>query len=275
MPPARRCCVAWSTRADPTGGQRRARGAHRRRDGRARVRPRGAAVRPMCCATCRPSCGPVSSTPWLQPDSHHQPRTRLRRRPERDDSRRVARGAGRPAARQAVVSAQRARRPRRPRPRCRSCRSWSTRSGREEASAGAAAPEWLALRGAVHQVLASRGSRIALYDLRETLERLVVSSAGVVPVGAAHHRRSRLPRAAGRGVRARARTGDLVAAAAGVGVPGDHDAREADGAERGGEEGAGEVAGNALVMSPPRLVPLTLEKVRSMTPNHSTHTAAD
>ena len=29
---------------------------------------------------------------------------------------------------------------------------------------------WLALRGALHQVLALRGSRVALYDLRETLE---------------------------------------------------------------------------------------------------------
>ena len=40
-----------------------------------------------------------------------------------------------------------------------------------ETVAGAEGPEWLALRGAVHQLLASRGSRIALYDLRETLER--------------------------------------------------------------------------------------------------------
>ncbi len=42
---------------------------------------------------------------------------------------------------------------------------------RAEASAGPQSPEWLALRGSVHQLLASRGSRIALYDLRETLER--------------------------------------------------------------------------------------------------------
>jgi len=40
-----------------------------------------------------------------------------------------------------------------------------------EGGAGPQAAEWLALRGAVHQVLATRGSRIALYDLRETLER--------------------------------------------------------------------------------------------------------
>jgi hypothetical protein len=30
-------------------------------------------------------------------------------------------------------------------------------------------PEWLAVRGAVHQALALRGSRVALYDLRETV----------------------------------------------------------------------------------------------------------
>lgn len=38
---------------------------------------------------------------------------------------------------------------------------------------------WMAVRGQVHQHLAARGSRIALYDLRETLERL----RGPVPVG--------------------------------------------------------------------------------------------
>jgi HEAT repeat protein len=31
--------------------------------------------------------------------------------------------------------------------------------------------QWIAARGAVHQILAERGSRVALYDLRETLER--------------------------------------------------------------------------------------------------------
>jgi HEAT repeat protein len=35
----------------------------------------------------------------------------------------------------------------------------------------AVAQKWLAVRGALHQALALRGSRIALYDLRETLER--------------------------------------------------------------------------------------------------------
>jgi hypothetical protein len=33
------------------------------------------------------------------------------------------------------------------------------------------AAEWLAVRGAIHQALALRGSRITLYDLRETFER--------------------------------------------------------------------------------------------------------
>jgi hypothetical protein len=41
----------------------------------------------------------------------------------------------------------------------------------------AAALEWLGLRGAIHQALALRGSRIALYDVRETFER----SAGSLP----------------------------------------------------------------------------------------------
>jgi hypothetical protein len=35
----------------------------------------------------------------------------------------------------------------------------------------AVAKHWLAVRGALHQALALRGSRIALYDLRETLDR--------------------------------------------------------------------------------------------------------
>ena len=43
--------------------------------------------------------------------------------------------------------------------------------GRRRRRPAPQAPEWLALRGSVHQLLASRGSRIALYDLRETLER--------------------------------------------------------------------------------------------------------
>jgi hypothetical protein len=35
----------------------------------------------------------------------------------------------------------------------------------------AVAREWLTVRGALHQALALRGSRIALYDLRDTFER--------------------------------------------------------------------------------------------------------
>jgi hypothetical protein len=45
-------------------------------------------------------------------------------------------------------------------------------SAREaQASSPAAAREWVALRGAIHQALALRGSRIALYDLRDTFAR--------------------------------------------------------------------------------------------------------
>jgi len=47
---------------------------------------------------------------------------------------------------------------------------------RESASAGG--DEWQALRGALHQALAVRGSRIALYDLRET----VAATSAPLPV---------------------------------------------------------------------------------------------
>jgi hypothetical protein len=51
-------------------------------------------------------------------------------------------------------------------------------SAREQQASGpAAAREWLALRGAIHQALALRGSRIALYDLRDAFER----AAGALP----------------------------------------------------------------------------------------------
>ena len=52
-------------------------------------------------------------------------------------------------------------------------RSRERQGGRETADA------WMAVRGLVHQHLAARGSRIALYDLRETLER----ARGPIPVG--------------------------------------------------------------------------------------------
>jgi hypothetical protein len=41
----------------------------------------------------------------------------------------------------------------------------------ERTAARKQSQEWLAVRGALHQALALRGSRIALYDLRETFER--------------------------------------------------------------------------------------------------------
>jgi hypothetical protein len=40
--------------------------------------------------------------------------------------------------------------------------------------------EWMAVRGQLHQVMAERGSRLALYDVRETLER---AGAAILPVG--------------------------------------------------------------------------------------------
>jgi hypothetical protein len=42
---------------------------------------------------------------------------------------------------------------------------------RERTASPKQSEEWLAVRGAIHQALAIRGSRIALYDLRETFER--------------------------------------------------------------------------------------------------------
>jgi hypothetical protein len=42
---------------------------------------------------------------------------------------------------------------------------------REESAPSAAGAGWQALRGALHQALALRGSRVAVYDLRETIEQ--------------------------------------------------------------------------------------------------------
>jgi hypothetical protein len=54
-----------------------------------------------------------------------------------------------------------------------------TKARRVEAdAAGREAEQWRVLRGAAHQVLADRGSRVALYDLRETLEH----PPGTLPV---------------------------------------------------------------------------------------------
>jgi len=50
---------------------------------------------------------------------------------------------------------------------------------REQTSPADQREAWMAVRGLVHQSLAARGSRIGLYDVRETLER----AAGPLPVG--------------------------------------------------------------------------------------------
>ena len=49
----------------------------------------------------------------------------------------------------------------------------------KERQSGEARGAWMALRGQIHQHLAARNSRIALYDLKETLERM----RAPVPVG--------------------------------------------------------------------------------------------
>ena len=56
---------------------------------------------------------------------------------------------------------------------------------RERATKSAAAREqWMAARGLLHQHLAARGSRLAVYDLRETLDAAAsAKSAGPLPVG--------------------------------------------------------------------------------------------
>jgi len=45
------------------------------------------------------------------------------------------------------------------------------RASEERAPAAADRDEWLAVRGDIHLALATRGSRVAIYDLRESLER--------------------------------------------------------------------------------------------------------
>lgn len=49
---------------------------------------------------------------------------------------------------------------------------------KEKQARAAQQPAWRSLRGALHQALALRGSRVAVYDLRETLEEV----AGPLPV---------------------------------------------------------------------------------------------
>ena len=58
-----------------------------------------------------------------------------------------------------------------------------------EDDAGASRREgWRALRGSLHQALALRGSRVALYDLRESIPAGGDAAAAVVPGRAARDR---------------------------------------------------------------------------------------
>ena len=57
--------------------------------------------------------------------------------------------------------------------------------------------EWQGVRGALHQALALRGSRVAVYDLRETIEGARGACARLVPRRPARRRRRVVPRAAG------------------------------------------------------------------------------
>jgi hypothetical protein len=55
---------------------------------------------------------------------------------------------------------------------------------KERAARSAAREQWMAARGLLHQHLAARNSRLAVYDLRETLEAAAAaSSAAPLPVG--------------------------------------------------------------------------------------------
>ncbi len=107
----------------------------------------------------------------------------------------------------------------------------------------------------------SRGSRVALYDLQGEPVGGADAVAGVVPLGRAHRRRQLVPRAVGAGVRARCDARGMVAATAGVGVSRRDGAREADAAERGGEAGAGEVAGNVGRHGLVSTAPLLAQKI--------------
>ena len=80
----------------------------------------------------------------------------------------------------------------------------------------AARQAWLALRGALHQALALRGSRLALYDLRETIEEGAMRLPTSFLAAAARPRRRRRAssRSRLRGQRLE-RTGPLTASAGG------------------------------------------------------------
>jgi hypothetical protein len=53
------------------------------------------------------------------------------------------------------------------------------RAASMQRAGGAAREQWTAIRGLLHQQLAARGSRLAVYDLRETLE----TATAPLPVG--------------------------------------------------------------------------------------------
>jgi hypothetical protein len=55
----------------------------------------------------------------------------------------------------------------------------AVRTRESKAADAASRSQWMVVRGVLHQHLAARGSRLALYDLRETLE----SASGPLPVG--------------------------------------------------------------------------------------------
>ncbi len=80
--------------------------------------------------------------------------------------------------------------------------------------------EWMTARAAAHQVLAARGSTVALYDLRETIETWR-AGAGRDARGARRHRGPKLPRTV---AAAYARASDEGAGPAG----GPHDRGAAD-----------------------------------------------
>ena len=127
------------------------------------------------------------------------------------------------------------------------------RSQERDAGGDGARRGWTALRGSLHQALAFRGSRVALYDLRETLDGRGDAAADVVPDRAARPRRRVVSRAARRGLGRRRAGPDRgrtpLAPAAGVSPARDRPAREDHEAARGDEEDRGALAGGAGVGS--------------------------
>ena len=103
--------------------------------------------------------------------------------------------------------------------------------------------EWQGVRGALHQALALRGSRVAVYDLRETIEASARPGARLVPRRPARRRRRVVPRAAGGRVLQGGHGRRAVAPPAQRGVPRDRPPREGHAAARGDEADRGALAG--------------------------------